>query len=263
MENKTPLHILKIGGAIVDDSIQLEQALRSFAGISEAKILVHGGGQAASDMAERMGIKPVMLNGRRITDEATLQIVTMVYAGWINKSIVAQLQAIDCNSIGLSGADLNSIEASLRPPKPIDFGFAGDVEAVNTKQIDWLLQNGITPVCCPITHNKKGQLLNTNADTIAATVAVALSKHFQVSLWYCFEKQGVLEDIEDDHSVIENINPKKYALLKATHAIHSGMIPKMDNCFEALKKGVSKVKIGAPPMILGKTKHTTLTLADE
>lgn len=245
MENKTPLHILKIGGAIVDDSIQLEQALRSFAGISEAKILVHGGGQAASDMAERMGIKPVMLNGRRITDEATLQIVTMVYAGWINKSIVAQLQAIDCNSIGLSGADLNSIEASLRPPKPIDFGFAGDVEAVNTKQIDWLLQNGITPVCCPITHNKKGQLLNTNADTIASSLATGMSKLYKVSLYYCFTKPGVMEDPDKPETLIPEIKTESYRQLKNAGIIKDGMIPKLENAFRALEKGVDEVIIGS------------------
>ena len=214
-------------------------------------------------MAQQLGIPVQMVDGRRITDAQNLDIITMLYGGKINKNIVARLQALECNSMGLSGADANAIQAIKRPIGTIDYGYVGDVTEVNTSFFQLLIDHGVTPVCCAITHDRKGQLLNTNADTIAATVAVALSKHFQVSLWYCFEKQGVLEDIEDDHSVIENINPKKYALLKATHAIHSGMIPKMDNCFEALKKGVSKVKIGAPPMILGKTKHTTLTLADE
>ncbi|NBS18895.1 MAG: acetylglutamate kinase [Flavobacteriia bacterium] len=257
------LAVVKIGGNVIEEPQALSMFLKDFSQMQGPKILVHGGGKKATAMAQQLGIPVQMVDGRRITDAQNLDIITMLYGGKINKNIVARLQALECNSMGLSGADANAIQAIKRPIGNIDYGYVGDVTEVNTSFFQLLIDHGVTPVCCAITHDRKGQLLNTNADTIAATVAVALSKHFQVSLWYCFEKQGVLEDIEDDHSVIENINPKKYALLKATHAIHSGMIPKMDNCFEALKKGVSKVKIGAPPMILGKTKHTTLTLADE
>lgn len=257
------LAVVKIGGNVIEEPQALSMFLKDFSQMQGPKILVHGGGKKATAMAQQLGIPVQMVDGRRITDAQNLDIITMLYGGKINKNIVAQLQALECNAMGLSGVDANAIQAIKRPIGTIDYGYVGDVTEVNTSFFQLLIDHGVTPVCCAITHDRKGQLLNTNADTIAATVAVALSKHFQVSLWYCFEKQGVLEDIEDDHSVIENINPKKYALLKATHAIHSGMIPKMDNCFEALKKGVSKVKIGAPPMILGKTKHTTLTLADE
>lgn len=257
------LAVVKIGGNVIEEPQALSMFLKDFSQMQGPKILVHGGGKKATAMAQQLGIPVQMVDGRRITDAQNLDIITMLYGGKINKNIVARLQALECNAMGLSGADANAIQAIKRPIGTIDYGFVGDVTEVNTSFFQLLIDHGVTPVCCAITHDRKGQLLNTNADTIAATVAVALSKHFQVSLWYCFEKQGVLENIEDDHSVIENINPKKYALLKATHAIHSGMIPKMDNCFEALKKGVSKVKIGAPPMILGKTKHTTLTLADE
>jgi len=257
------LAVVKIGGNVIEEPQALSMFLKDFSQMQGPKILVHGGGKKATAMAQQLGIPVQMVDGRRITDAQNLDIITMLYGGKINKNIVARLQALECNAMGLSGADANAIQANKRPIGTIDYGFVGDVTEVNTSFFQLLIDHGVTPVCCAITHDRKGQLLNTNADTIAATVAVALSKHFQVSLWYCFEKQGVLENIEDDHSVIENINPKKYALLKATHAIHSGMIPKMDNCFEALKKGVSKVKIGAPPMILGKTKHTTLTLADE
>jgi acetylglutamate kinase len=257
------LAVVKIGGNVIEEPQALSMFLKDFSQMQGPKILVHGGGKKATAMAQQLGIPVQMVDGRRITDAQNLDIITMLYGGKINKNIVARLQALECNAMGLSGADANAIQAIKRPIGTIDYGYVGDVTEVNTSFFQLLIDHGVTPVCCAITHDRKGQLLNTNADTIAATVAVALSKHFQVSLWYCFEKQGVLEDIEDDHSVIENINPKKYALLKATHAIHSGMIPKMDNCFEALKKGVSKVKIGAPPMILGKTKHTTLTLADE
>jgi acetylglutamate kinase len=257
------LAVVKIGGNVIEEPQALSMFLKDFSQMQGPKILVHGGGKKATAMAQQLGIPVQMVDGRRITDAQNLDIITMLYGGKINKNIVARLQALECNAMGLSGVDANAIQAIKRPIGTIDYGYVGDVTEVNTSFFQLLIDHGVTPVCCAITHDRKGQLLNTNADTIAATVAVALSKHFQVSLWYCFEKQGVLEDIEDDHSVIENINPKKYALLKATHAIHSGMIPKMDNCFEALKKGVSKVKIGAPPMILGKTKHTTLTLADE
>lgn len=187
----------------------------------------------------------------------------MLYGGKINKNIVAQLQNSGCNALGLSGADGNAIRAIKRPVKTIDYGFVGDVVEINTDLFQILLKGEYTPVCCAITHDQKGQLLNTNADTIAATLAQGLSKYFEVSLWYCFEKQGVLKNIEDDDSLIQNITPEKYKNLKAKQVIHSGMIPKIDNCFDALANGVREVKIGAPKMIAGISQHTTLTIKDE
>ncbi len=245
MANKLPLHILKIGGAVVDDAPLLQEALQAFAAIPHAKILVHGGGQAANDMAKKLGITPVMLNGRRVTDQATLEVVTMVYAGWLNKSIVAQLQALDCDSLGLSGADLNVIRASLRPPKPVDYGFAGDIQAVNTERMQWLLENKVSPVCCAITHNKEGQLLNTNADTITASLATAMSKHYDVSIYYCFTKPGVMVDPDKPETIIPEINTESYRELKAAGIIKDGMLPKLENAFDALQKGVDQVIIGS------------------
>jgi len=254
------LSVVKIGGNVIEDATALQSFLNDFAKMQRPKILVHGGGKKATKMAEKMDIPVQMVEGRRITDAQNLDIITMLYGGKINKNIVAQLQALDCNAVGLSGADGNAIQAVKRPIKTIDYGFVGDVVGVNNNFFQLLLQGGYTPVCCAITHDQKGQLLNTNADTIAATLAQSLSQYFEVSLWYCFEKQGVLEHIEDNSSVIETITPEKYRKLKTEHVIHSGMIPKIDNCLIALQNGVAEVKIGAPEMISGKTKHTTLIL---
>lgn len=254
------LSVVKIGGNVIEDATALQSFLNDFAKMQGPKILVHGGGKKATKMAEKMDIPVQMVEGRRITDAQNLDIITMLYGGKINKNIVAQLQALGCNAVGLSGADGNAIQAVKRPIKTIDYGFVGDVVGVNSNFFQLLLQGGYTPVCCAITHDQKGQLLNTNADTIAATLAQSLSQYFEVSLWYCFEKQGVLEHIEDNSSVIETITPEKYRKLKTEHVIHSGMIPKIDNCLIALQNGVAEVKIGAPEMISGKTKHTTLIL---
>ena len=254
------LSVVKIGGNVIEDATALQSFLNDFAKMQGPKILVHGGGKKATKIAEKMDIPVQMVEGRRITDAQNLDIITMLYGGKINKNIVAQLQALDCNAVGLSGADGNAIQAVKRPIKTIDYGFVGDVVGVNNNFFQLLLHGGYTPVCCAITHDQKGQLLNTNADTIAATLAQSLSQHFEVSLWYCFEKQGVLEHIEDNSSVIETITPEKYRKLKTEHVIHSGMIPKIDNCLNALQNGVTEVKIGAPQMISGKTKHTTLIL---
>ena len=186
----------------------------------------------------------------------------MLYGGKINKNIVAQLQAMGCNAIGLSGADGNAIKAVKRPKKDIDFGFVGDVTEINASLFKLLLRSQHLPVCCAITHDQNGQLLNTNADTIAASLAKGLSEFFEVSLFYCFEMPGVLKKIEDKESVIGEITPKSYTELKNNNVIHSGMIPKIDNCFEALRKGVSEVKIGSPQMISGESKYTKLFLDD-
>lgn len=258
---KEKLSIIKIGGNVVNSTADLNRFLKDFAILEGFKILVHGGGKIASDIAKSLGLEPKMAGGRRITDEKTLDVVTMVYAGLLNKKIVSKLQDFNCNAIGLSGADGNSIRAHKREVKDLDYGFAGDVDAVSSGMIESLLRSGMSPVFCAITHDKKGQLLNTNADTIASEVAKGLSPKFEVELLYCFEKNGVLEDVENEDSVVENIDTKKYQQMKERGQIAEGMLPKLKNCFEALEKGVSRVKIGSPSLLRDpKSKHTTLTL---
>ena len=249
MENKKPITLIKIGGNIIDDQTELQQFLSDFSKIEGFKILVHGGGKSATKMAQSIGLIPQMIDGRRITDAAMLEVVVMVYAGQINKTIVAQLQANSTNAIGFSGADGNLIQSSKRNHPTIDYGFVGDVKKVNTQLVETLLTNDIVPVFCAITHDGKGQLLNTNADTIASELAIALSEVFDVTLNYCFEKPGVLYDANDDSSVIENINQELYSKLKGEKAIYSGMIPKLDNCFNSLSAGVQKIKIGHHKML--------------
>ncbi|MDN3636102.1 acetylglutamate kinase [Neolewinella lacunae] len=239
------LTILKIGGNVLDQPAALHDALDYFAALPGAAVLVHGGGKKASQVLRELGHEPVMIDGRRITDAATLEIVTMVYAGLLNKDLVAQLQRRGCNAIGLSGADGNSVLATKRPVKTIDYGFAGDVQAVNAVLLAGLLDLGLRPVLCPITHDQRGQLLNTNADTIAKATATALATHgYQVSLRYCFELPGVLRDLHDPASVIPELNPSLYADALADGSIGGGMIPKLDNAFAAVAAGVSEVIIG-------------------
>ena len=238
------LQIIKIGGNIIDDEKKLASFLKDFASIQEKKILVHGGGKLATKLAEKMNIPQQMIEGRRITDAETLKIATMVYAGYINKNMVAQLQANNCNAIGLTGADGNIIQAHKRVHPSMDYGFVGDVDVVHAELLKLLLQQHLTPVIAPITHNKVGQLLNTNADTIAQEIAKALSKNFDVTLIYSFEKSGVLMNADDDNSVISKINYAYYNELKEKKFVHSGMIPKLDNAFAAISSGVKKVIIG-------------------
>lgn len=258
---KQKLSIIKIGGNVINDSKELNIFLDDFAALNSLKILVHGGGRKATEVADSMGLKPQMIGGRRITDQANLEVVTMVYAGLLNKKIVSKLQSVDCNSLGLSGADGNVIQAHKRIVKEIDYGFAGDIDDVNTSTISLLLDAGITPVFSAITHDKKGQLLNTNADTIAAELAKALSKQYEVELIYCFEKNGVLQDVNDENSVIEQINMSKYKELKNMGIISEGMLPKMKNCFESLENGVHKVILGRPDLIKDRNKKfTTLSI---
>ncbi|MCD0473868.1 acetylglutamate kinase [Flavobacterium sp. EDS] len=253
--------VIKIGGNIIDNPSELEQFLTDFSKIEGQKVLVHGGGKSATKMAESIGLVPQMIDGRRITDAAMLDVVVMIYAGQINKNIVAQLQSKNNNAIGFSGADGNLIQSTKRNHPTIDYGFVGDVKQVNTNLLATLLENEIVPVFCAITHDKKGQLLNTNADTIASELAIALSEVFEVTLTYCFEKQGVLSDSEDDSSVITEINEALYAQLKAEKVIHSGMIPKLDNCFNSLSKGVQTIKIGHHSMLQNSNiLHTTIKL---
>ena len=255
------LSIIKIGGNIIDNANELNQFLSNFSKIEGYKVLVHGGGKSATKMAESIGLIPQMIDGRRITDAPMLDVVVMIYAGQINKNIVAQLQANNTNAMGFSGADGNLIQSTKRNHPTIDYGFVGDVQKVNTPVLETLLSNGIVPVFCAITHDGKGQLLNTNADTIASELSIALSEFFEVTLNYCFEKPGVLFDAEDDTSVIENINPALYSKLKAEKAIHSGMIPKLDNCFNSLSKGVQQIKIGHHKMLQDKTAiYTSIKL---
>jgi acetylglutamate kinase len=238
------LLVIKIGGNIIDDEAKLQEVLQQCAALQEPFVLVHGGGKLATQLAETMGLPQQMVEGRRITDAASLKVVIMVYAGYINKTIVAQLQANGCNALGLCGADGNAILAHKRVDSSIDYGFAGDVDAVNAPLLAGLLQNEQTIVIAPITHNGEGQLLNTNADTIAQETAKALSAHFAVQLIYTFEKPGVLLDANDDSTLIPSINPKDYQQLKANGKIFAGMIPKLDNAFAALQSGVQKVIIG-------------------
>jgi acetylglutamate kinase len=238
------LYIIKIGGNIIDDEIKLSSFLEDFANVKEKKILVHGGGKLATSLAEKMGVEQKLIDGRRITDAETLKIVTMVYAGYINKNIVALLQANHCNAIGLCGADGDAILAHKRKHPVIDYGFVGDVDNINTSLLKSLINQNIAIVFAPITHDQQGQLLNTNADTIAQELAKGMSREYDVSLIYSFEKSGVLLDADDDTTVIPKINSDYYQQLKAKQKIFAGMIPKLDNAFAALKSGVKKVVIG-------------------
>lgn len=259
--SKQIVQIIKIGGNVINNEEALHSFLKDFAALEGPKILVHGGGRKASEVSAAMGLEPKMINGRRVTDEATVEVVTMVYAGLLNKKITAKLQHLGCNAMGLSGADANCILAHKRIVKDVDYGFAGDVDAINSEIIDVLLQQNVTPVFCAITHDKNGQLLNTNADTIASEVAIGMSNLYKTELNFVFELKGVLENIEDKNSVIREINSKKYEQLIAKGIIADGMLPKMHNCFNSLKKGVSKVKIGDASLVNSSTKlYTTLSL---
>ncbi|MDR0333516.1 MAG: acetylglutamate kinase [Dysgonamonadaceae bacterium] len=239
------LSIIKIGGNIIDNPEALNAFLSDFHQLEGRKLLIHGGGVLATKMAKELGIESQMIQGRRVTDEGTLKIVTMVYAGWINKNIVASLQKIGCNAIGLSGADANCIPSKRRNPVPIDFGFVGDPspDAINVDFLSQLIENDITPVFCAITHDENGLLLNTNADTIAYSLATALSKKYDTSLYYCFEKEGVLKDINNPNSLISTMNKQECEAYKEQGIIADGMIPKLDNSFKAIENGVSEVII--------------------
>ena len=240
------LFIIKVGGNVLDDATAQQSFLKKFAAINGKKILVHGGGKIATSIGKQLGIEPNYINGRRITDEATIDLVTMVYGGLINKKLVAALQALNCNAIGLTGADANIIPASKRPAAEIDYGFVGDVNAseLGIGNLELLLGNNLTAIIAPLTHDGKGQLLNTNADTIASTLAIALSVLYDVRLVYCFEKKGVLENVEDDSSVISLINKEKYQQLLQDKKLADGILPKIDNALAAMDSGVKEVLIG-------------------
>ena len=240
------LYIVKIGGNVIDNSENLHNFLKDFTHLQGYKILVHGGGKVATQLSETLGIEAKLVDGRRITDLETLKVVTMVYGGLISKNIVAQLQRYGTNAIGLTGADGDFIRTKKRPVKTIDYGFVGDIDqgSINPQNLSNLMDAGFTPVFSAITHDGDGQLLNTNADTIASALAVSLSELYETTLIYCFEKKGVLKDINDEDSLISEIDPTKYEELKIQKVIHSGMLPKLDNAFTAIACGVKAVIIG-------------------
>jgi len=243
------LTIVKVGGKIVEESNSLKQLLSDFSKIKGNKVLVHGGGRSATALAAKLGIKSEMVNGRRITDTEMLKVVIMVYGGLVNKQIVAGLQAIGVNALGLTGADMNYMRSEKRPVTDVDYGFVGDVKEVNAGLLADLIDKGVVPVLAPLTHDKAGNLLNTNADTIASEAAKALAKHFEVTLMYCFEKKGVLMNETDDESVILDLTPALFEKYVSTGVIQGGMIPKLENSFEALKAGVTQVMITRADLI--------------
>ena len=257
---RTSLHITKIGGKVIEDADLLEQVLTDFAALEGLKILVHGGGKRANELSRRLGFEPKMYRGRRITDEQALEVAVMVYAGWSNKNIVSRLQALGCDALGLSGADGNVIRAHKRRGGAVDYGYAGDIDAVNTAMIRHLLLAQVTPVFCAITHDREGQLLNTNADTIAARLARALAPYYEVHLRYCFEKPGVLLDPADDDSVIQRLDYDDYQAYQRQGIITDGMLPKLDNAFAALRDGVARVVICGAASVNG--HGTLLTIPD-
>jgi acetylglutamate kinase len=240
---KQKLYVIKIGGSLIDKDLELKNFLEKFTSINDLKILVHGGGKLASDLAEKLNIPQNMLDGRRVTDQETLDIVTMVYAGKINKNIVAQLQSLNCNAIGFSGADGNLIKSEKRAISNIDYGFVGDVEAksVNMNLLQEVLKLQLVPVFSAITHDQKGNLLNTNADSIASVLAQALSLIYDVELLYCFDKDGVLENIDQPNSSIKTLTLIKYDQLKSENKLHQGILPKLKNAFQSKENNVNKV----------------------
>jgi acetylglutamate kinase len=240
---KQKLTVIKVGGKIVEEDASLHQLLHDFASIEGHKVLVHGGGRSATKIASLLGIESRMVNGRRITDAETLKVVTMVYGGLVNKHIVAGLQARGVNALGLTGADLDVIRSVKRPVEEVDYGFVGDVKKVNAVLLADLIAKGVVPVMAPLTHDGQGNMLNTNADTIAGETAKALSAYFDVTLVYCFEKKGVLKDEHDDDSVIPQITPAEFKQYVADGIIQGGMIPKLENAFEAINAGVAEVII--------------------
>ena len=256
--NKEKITIIKVGGKIVEEKSSLGNLLDRFTAIEGRKVLIHGGGRSATQMAERLGIESRMVDGRRITDDATLQVVTMVYGGLVNKNIVAQLQARGANALGLTGADCNIIKAHKRPVKEVDYGFVGDVEHADGEMLAKLIEQGIVPVVAPLTHDGNGNMLNTNADTMAAETAKALSCHYDVTLMYCFEFPGVMRNPDDADSVIPSITPDVFKELVTDGTVSGGMIPKIENALNAIAHGVKKVIITKADAIDG-TKGTHIT----
>tara|TARA_B100000768_G_scaffold151574_1_gene146840 strand:- start:6 stop:782 length:777 start_codon:yes stop_codon:yes gene_type:complete len=254
MKNK--LTIVKVGGGILNENKVLKKFLKNYSQIKGLKLLVHGGGIIASQYMIRLGIPVKMIKGRRITDSNALNITVMTYAGLINKSIVSVLQSYNCNALGLCGADANIITSKIRENNEIDFGLVGDIVNIETNFIQKLLELKISPIICPLTHNGSGQLLNTNADSIASEMSIKLSKYFKVTLKYCFDKSGILIDPVDELSIKKTINKFDYQQLNEKNIITDGMIPKIDNCFHALENGVNEIYIGDHD-IINSTKNCT------
>jgi acetylglutamate kinase len=252
------LYVIKIGGNVLDDEKSLKSFLKDFASIQAPKILIHGGGKIATKLGEQLGIQSNYVKGRRITDAPTLDLVTMVYGGLVNKQIVAQLQSLNCNAMGLTGADGNLIKAVKRPVGDVDFGFVGDIttESVNSTLLYFLLKQNVIPIFAPLTH-ANGSMLNTNADTIASVLAISLSKHFDTRLIYCFEKTGVLRDVNKEDSVITSLNKQLYEKLLKDGALHDGILPKLENAFAAINSGVKEVLIGEHTNLLANTSYET------
>ena len=240
------LFIIKIGGNVIDDDQALFSFLKDFSSIKAKKILVHGGGKIATSIGDKLGIQSKYIDGRRITDDKTIDLVTMVYGGLVNKKIVASLQSLKCFSIGLTGADANLMPAKKRAVEEIDYGWAGDIgaEDINTDTWQMFLDNGLVPVLAPLTHDSHGHILNTNADTMAAVLSVSLSKCYEVKLIYCFEKNGVLENVNDDTSIITQLDSNIYQQLKENKKLNAGILPKIDNAFDAVNNGAQTVIIG-------------------
>lgn len=253
------LTIVKVGGKVVEEPELLNALLDNFKTITGYKVLVHGGGKAATALSERLGIETRMVEGRRVTDQATLEVVTMVYGGLVNKRVVAALQARNCNALGLTGADLDLIRARKRAVGDVDYGFVGDVENVNIRELRLILAENVVPVVAPLTHDGEGNLLNTNADTIAARLAIEFSNYFKVLLFYCFEKRGVLSDPLDENSVLGELTEKEYVEYQEAGIISAGMVPKLYNGFNALRNGVREVLITNPENF-AKGKGTRLSI---
>ena len=237
------LTLIKVGGKIVEEPDTLQALLRDFAAIEGRKLLVHGGGRSATKLAEQLGIPSRMVNGRRITDADTLRVVTMVYGGLVNKNIVAGLQALGVDALGMTGADLNILRSDKRPVKDVDYGYVGDVKEARGDMLARLIADGVVPVLAPLTHDGQGHILNTNADTVAQTIAVGMSQAYETELVFCFEKRGVLMNVDDDNSVIPEITPERFAELKAAGVVADGMLPKLENAFRAIDNGVKSVVI--------------------
>lgn len=250
---KESLNIIKVGGAVVEDEKSLSGLLMSFSSLQGKKILVHGGGKIATEMADKLGVESQMIDGRRITSAEMLKVVTMVYGGLVNKNLVARLQALGVNALGLTGADMNVIMSVKRPVELVNFGFVGDVKYVNTKALVSLLEAGAVPVLAPLTHDKEGSMLNTNADTIASSVARAMAEKYSVTLTFCSSIPGVLKDLSDPTSLIKTVAKKDFEPMVADGTISEGMIPKLQNAFDAINDGVSKVVITSPSDLSGGT----------
>ena len=253
---KHPLTVIKVGGAVVENDGSLDSLLRGFAAVEGRKVLVHGGGRRATAVAASLGIESRMVGGRRVTDGDMLDVVTMVYGGLVNKNVVARLQALGVDALGLTGADMDVIRSHKRPVKDVDYGFVGDVERVDGTKLARLIEAGVTPVMAPLTHDGRGRMLNTNADTIAAETAKALAADYDVTLVYCFEKPGVLADPDDDSTLIPVITRQDFARLAADGTVAGGMLPKLENAFAAISAGVARVNITCAAAIDG--RHGTI-----